>query len=131
MLKNKKLIAGLVALIVLIAAFAGVWYFTVASGTAGSKTIAVTITHGDETVNEVSINTDQEFLRGALEDEDLIAGTESDWGLYVLTVDGETADEANQEWWCFTMGGEWLMTGVDTTPIADGDTYEIALMVGY
>ncbi len=131
MAKNKKLLIGAAVLIVAIALFAGVWAAFAPQTTAGSKEIAITITHGDGTVNEVSLSTDQEYLRGALEEQDLVAGTESDYGLYVLTVDGETADESNQEWWCFTMGGEWLMTGVDTTPIADGDAYEIALCVGY
>ena len=55
----------------------------------------------------------------------------SDYGLYVVTVDGETADEAQQQWWCFTKGGEMLMTGVDDTMIADGDAYEITLTTGW
>ena len=33
--------------------------------------------------------------------------------------------------WCFTKAGEMLMTGVDTTPIADGDHYEIELKTGW
>lgn len=78
-----------------------------------------------------TISTDAEFLRGALEQENLIAGDESQYGLFVKTVNGITADDANQEWWCFTKGGETLFTGVDTTPIADGDKFEITLTVGY
>ena len=46
-------------------------------------------------------------------------------------MDGVTADDANQEWWCFTKGGKMLETGVDSTPIADGDTFEITLTQGY
>ena len=61
----------------------------------------------------------------------LIAGDESEYGLFVKTVDGETADDANQEWWCFTKGGEMLMTGVDDTMIADGEQYEATLTVGW
>ena len=52
-------------------------------------------------------------------------------GLYVTTVDGVTADDGNQEWWCFTLNGETINTGVDTTPIADGDHFEITLTTGY
>ena len=76
-------------------------------------------------------SSDLENLRGALEQESLIAGSESDYGLYVVTVDGETADEAQQQWWCFTKSGEMLMTGVDDTMIADGDAYEITLTTGW
>ena len=49
----------------------------------------------------------------------------------MLTVDGVTADEAKQQWWCFTKGGETLMSGVDTTPIEDGDCCEITLTTGW
>ena len=84
----------------------------------------------DKTFDSISA-TAVEYLRGALEQEALIAGEESDYGLFVKTVDGVTADDANQEWWCFTKGGEMLETGVDSTPIADGDTFEITLTQGY
>ena len=52
-------------------------------------------------------------------------------GLFFYTVDVETVDDANQEWWCLTKGGESLMTGADSTPIADGDQFELTLTVGY
>ena len=61
----------------------------------------------------------------------LIAGEESSYGLYVETVDGETADEGNQEWWCLTKGGEMWNYGVDDTQIEDGDAFEFTLTVGY
>lgn len=129
--KKNKLVVGVVALVILVAVFAGVWFATAPSTTEGAKEIAIAITHADGSVKELTLNTDQEYLRGALEDEALIAGSESEYGMYVLTVDGETADEANMEWWCFTAGGEMLMTSVDSTPIADGEAYEITLVVGW
>lgn len=49
----------------------------------------------------------------------------------VTTVNGVTADSSLEEWWCFTKGGETLNTGVDSTPIADGDHFEITLTTGY
>ena len=45
--------------------------------------------------------------------------------------DGETAEESAQEWWKLTKGGEMVNTGVDATPIADGDAFELTFMVGY
>ncbi len=131
MTQNKKLLAGAIALVVAIAIFAGCYFAFAPKGTAGSKEISVSVTHADGSVNDFAIATSEEYLRGALEQEALVEGVDSDYGLYVLTVDGETADEANQEWWCFTKGGETVMTGVDTTPIADGDAYEITLVVGW
>ena len=75
--------------------------------------------------------TDAEFLRQALEEQKLVEGEESQYGLYVKTVNGVTADEAKEEWWCFTKDGEDVMTGVDSTPVADGDHFEITLKTGY
>lgn len=104
---------------------------TQAETQAGTKTITVQIiVDGTDTVSK-SITTDAEYLRGALEEEDLIAGEESQYGLFVKTVNGITVDDAKQQWWCFTKGGADLFTGVDDTPIADGDKFEITLKAGY
>ena len=81
--------------------------------------------------NEFVIHTDAEYLRGAMEEKDLVAGEESQYGLYMLTVDGETVDESNQEWWGYTKSGEMVNYGIDTCPIADGDHYEFTLNVGW
>ena len=87
--------------------------------------------HGDGSSKDFPLATDAENLRGALEERQLIAGDESEYGLFVKTVDGETADDAVQQWWCFTKDGEMLMTGVDDTMIADGEHYEITLTTGW
>ena len=134
---NKKLIAGVVALIAVIAILLGVYLNNRQPTTSGSKTITVSVfdTVGStEASNTATIITDEEYLRGALEQEDSgisISGSESEYGLFVTTVDGVTADDSKQQWWCFTKGGEMLNTGVDSTPIADGDTFEITLTEGY
>lgn len=46
-------------------------------------------------------------------------------------MDGYTADESAQEWWCLTKGGQSVNTGVDSTPIADGDAFELTLTTGW
>lgn len=119
-------------LVVLIAAMALFTGCKEAETQTGAKTITVEIiVEGAETVTK-TIQTDAEFLRGALEQEEgLLAGEESQYGLFVKTVNGITVDDAKQQWWCFTKGGEDLFTGVDTTPIADGDKFEITLKTGY
>lgn len=99
--------------------------------TAGSKTISLTVVHGDGTSNDITVSTDAENLRDALEAEGIIAGEDSSYGMFVQTVDGETADDGEQEWWCLTKGGEMWNYGVDDTEIADGDVYEFTLTVGY
>ena len=97
---------------------------------AGEKTITVQVVT-DESAEAFTIRTREEFLRGALEQEGMVEGQESATGLYVQTVNGITADESRQQWWCFTKAGETLMTGVDSTPIADGDVFEITLTTGW
>lgn len=93
--------------------------------------ITLVVVHGDGSQKEYTIATDAVTLREALEQEGLVEGTESEWGLYVLTVDGETVDEAQQQWWCLTKDGEMSMTGVDDTVIADGEHYEFTLTTGW
>lgn len=118
-------------LIVLIAVFAIVYTQTIAKPAEGAKAIALSIVHSDESVKQLTLHTDAEYLRGALEEENLIVGAEGQYGLYIQTADSETADEAKQQWWCLTKGGEQVNTGVDATPIADGEAYELTLKTGW
>lgn len=74
-----------------------------------------------------SLKTDAEYLRQALEEISLIQGAESSYGFFITTVNGVTADDAKREWWRLSKDGEELVTGVDTTPIQDGERYEITL----
>ena len=119
------------AVLVLAAAALIVWRVTRPAVQQGGKEITVNIDHlnGDDT--SYTIVTDAEYLRGALEQEDLIEGTESEYGLYVLTVDGETADESKQEWWGYSVNGAFAELGVDSQPVADGDVYDFVLNVGW
>lgn len=128
---KKTLIIIASVLVLLIVAFVIVYTQVIAKPVAGAKALTIEIIGADEAVTTKQINTDEEFLRGALEQEGLIEGMESEYGLFVITVDGYTADDANQEWWAFSKNGEALMTGVDETPIMDGDKFEITLTVGY
>ena len=127
--KTARIISTLF-LAVLIAAMALCTGCTGETTQPGEKTITVEIVLPDETVTH-TITTEAEYLRGALEEKSLVAGEESQFGLFVKTVADVTVDESKQEWWNFTKAGEALFTGVDTTPIADGDKFEITFTVGY
>jgi len=129
-MKNKKVLYGVIGLVLAVALMIGAYALFAPKGAAGAKEIAVTIVN-DQNERKVTLHTDEAYLRGALEAEKLIAGDESAYGLYVKTVDGYTVDESKQEWWRFTKGGEMLMTGVDTTPIENGDAFEITMTTGY
>lgn len=128
---GKKVWLAVLALAAVIAVLLGVYFATRKPASAGEKTIGVAVVLADGSETDTSIQTDEEYLRGALEQEKMIEGTESSYGLFVTTVNGVAADDSKQEWWCFTKDGATLETGVDTTPIADGDHYEITLTTGY
>ena len=95
------------------------------------KTVTIEVIHKDKTQKEFQILSAAEYLGDALVAEGLVKGTTGDYGLYIDTVDNETADKSKEEWWCITKGGQAVMTGISTTPFADGDTFELTLTVGY
>mgnify|MGYP000163486889 FL=1 len=129
MQKNKKvLIIAAVVLILIAAALFFIEGSKKPMPIEGAKTITVTVMQEGVENKVFTIHTDAEFLRGALEQEKLIEGSESQYGLYVTTVDGVAVDDSLRQWWCFNDGeGNMLDTGVDSTPIADGDAFQIVL----
>lgn len=103
-----------------------------AGGAGGDlKTVTVTVVHGDGTVREFALETQESYLGPALTEEGVAEGENGPYGLFLTTVDGETADEGAQQWWCLTKAGGAVTTGVDSTPIADGDIFELTLTEGY
>ena len=131
MKKNKKIILGVVALVVVIAVLLGVYFVTRPDTAQGAKELTIVVFHGDGSEKDFDIHTDAEYLEGALTENEIASGSDSEYGLFITTVDGETADDSQQQWWCITKGGEMLMTGASETPIADGETYELTLTTGY
>ena len=128
---TKTIVIAVTALILLVAVFFTAYQLLRQRGAEGAKTIHVDVTVGDETIKTVDINTDAEYLRQALEEENLIEGEEGAYGLWVVTVAGRTADSGKEEWWSLYKNGEFSMTGVDDTPLEDGDSFEYRLTVGY
>ena len=129
--KTRNIIIAVVVLAALVIGALLIYNANKPAPQTGEKNITVTVVHGDESSKDFAISTSSETLRAACEEQSLIAGDESEYGLYVRTVDGETADESIQQWWCITKGGEMLMTGVDDTMIADGDAYVFTLTTGW
>ena len=130
-MKNKKLIIGLaIGLIVLIAAFAGVYVATRPETNEGAKNISVTVVYKDKTDKEFKINTDAKYLSDALLEEKIVTEEEHNGdGMYTV-IDGEKADySVDQSWWCVTKDGEMTNEGMDTLVIADGDKYEITYTI--
>lgn len=92
----------------------------------GSKQFSLTVVDQDGKETQFEIHTDKETVGEALLDLGLIAGDEGEYGLYVKTVNGITADyDADGVYWAFYVNGEYAATGVDTTPITEGESYAL------
>ncbi|MEY8521960.1 DUF4430 domain-containing protein [Lachnospiraceae bacterium 38-10] len=128
---TKKIIISFAALLAAAAVFFGIYQFTKAPVSEGAKSITVEVIHGDHSSKTFAYHTYREYLGEVLKDEELVTGEDGAYGMFIQSVDGETADESLQEWWCITKDQKKLNTSADQTPIADGDKYELTLTVGY
>lgn len=124
---NRKALFAVAALAVAAALMLGIWHFTRPQTREGAKTLAVEVVHGDESTKEFTYHTGAEYLGEVLVAEGLVQGEQGAYGLFITTVDGETAQDSLRQWWCITKEGEQVDTGADTTPIADGDRFELTL----
>lgn len=128
---NRTVVIAAIVLAIVVAALLLVWRTMGPQSAAGGKTVTVQVVHEDGSSRDFTLNTDEEFLGAALFADGVVEDNQSAYGLYILTADGETADESKQEWWKLTKEGEMVNTGADVTPIADGEHYELTLTVGY
>lgn len=124
---NKKTLFAVAALAVAAALLLGIWYFNRPQTREGAKTIVVEVIHGDASAKDFTYHTDAEYLGEVLTEEKLAEGEMGAYGLFITTVDGETAQDSLRQWWCITKGGQRVDTGADTTPIADGDHFELTM----
>ncbi|MBQ8303443.1 MAG: DUF4430 domain-containing protein [Clostridia bacterium] len=77
-------------------------------------TFTVVDASGKETIFEVS--TDKTLVSDALLEEGLIAGEDSQYGLYVKTVNGTTLDfDKDGKYWAFYVNGAYGQKGVSET----------------
>ncbi len=97
----------------------------------GGKTITVTVKDNEGKAVVFTIKTDAKTVGEALLENELIAGDEGAYGLYVKVVNGLRADyDKDKAYWAFTIDGEMAMTGVDMTDITDGGKYELVYTIG-
>ena len=92
---------------------------------SGKTTFFLEVKAEDKSVT-FKINTDKNIIGDALKEHKLVSGEQGQYGLYIKVVNGITADyEVNSAYWSFNKNGEYMMTGVDSTEIADGEHYEL------
>ncbi len=96
----------------------------------GEKTLTVEIVDEEKAVT-FTIHTDAETVGDALFEHKLIAGENSQYGLYIKYANGVRADfDRDGAYWAFYKNGEYLNSGVNTTEFKDGDKYELIYTKG-
>ena len=90
----------------------------------GSKTMDFTVVDKEGITHLYTIHTDAETVGQALLELELIDGEEGPYGLYIKSVLGQVLDyETDGMYWGFYVNGDYALTGVDQTPITEGDAY--------
>lgn len=128
---NKKILLAVIALVVVAAVMVGVYFATRPEPVDGQKTITVTVIHKDGTSKDFTYKTQEEYLGPVLQSQGLVEGENSEYGLYITAVDGETADySVDQGWWQLFIGEESATTGADAVAIQDGGIYKLIYTIG-
>ena len=102
------------------------------SADAGSITVIVEVVDNEEKSKEYTISLPAgSTLWDALEKESLAAASDSDFGKFIHTVNGLRADyDLDGAYWALYKGGEYLMTGAESTILEDGGHYELVYTKG-
>ena len=128
---NKKALFGVIALVALIAIFAVVYSVFREKPVEGSISITIEVVgkEGNSTIYDVK--TDAEFLSQAMEEAEGLefSGSESQYGLTLEVINGETTDFNNGSYWGIYVNGEYGNYGVDSQPVVDGDAYKLVYEV--
>ena len=125
----KRMISLLLALVMVFALTACGAKEEAPAADAVSFKVVVTDLDGKETTFEYSSNAAS--VGEALVAEGLIEGHETEYGLYIDTVNGITADwDTDQTYWAFYINGEYATTGIDGTEIVADTTYGLTLTKG-
>lgn len=131
-MKNQKKWLAIVLPVILIAVMALVYAAARPQPVKGGKTITIEVVSKDASKTDYTVSTDAEYLRQAMEETEglTFAGDESTYGLMVTEVNGEAADyQADGAYWAFYVNDNYCEYGVDTQPVADGDTFRIEYTV--
>ncbi len=131
---NKKILIGIVALVVLVLGGLGLYSTFGPRTTEGSKSYTLTVVAEDGTETSYEGTTDAEVLHDLMDEvaannDFTYEGSDSDYGFFVEAVNGETADSAAGAYWAIYVNDEYGQYGVDEQPVADGDNFKFAYEV--
>lgn len=92
----------------------------------GAKLLGVKVTAEEKSI-VFTIRSDAETVGEALLENNLVEGSDGQFGLYISHVNGIKAvyEEDGAYWGFYNRDGEIMSTGVDMTEFKDGDVYEL------
>ena len=90
----------------------------------GENTLSITVEIADKSIL-LTIKTDASTVKDALDEHNLIDGEQQSIGYMMSTLNGVRADwTLDGAYWAFYQNGEYMMTGIDSTPITGDAAYE-------
>lgn len=135
MKKNQKIIISVVVVVALIAVLLGVYTFFKPKATTGSKEYTVSVVDAEGTTVTYNGTTDAEYLSELMDElveegDFSYVGEAGEYGLYITTINGITADYATDAaYWSIYVNGEYGQYGADSQPVTDGDEYSFVYEV--
>ena len=127
---NKKRIAALVAIVVVIALMLGVYLATRPETQQGSKAITIQVVHKDGTEKTFTYRTDAEMLGAFLEEKGLISSEGAHSGMFNIVDGEEVIWEKHKAYWALYINEEYGMLGIYDTPVTDGTVYKLVYTRG-
>ena len=90
----------------------------------GEHTLSITVTMGEKSIL-LTIHTDAATVKDALDEHELIHGEQQAIGYMMTTLIGISAEYAlDGSYWAFLQNGDYMMSGIDTTPVNSDAAYE-------
>ncbi len=131
MKKTRSLIIGIVAIVLCIGLFVGLYLKFAPKPDAGTKAYEVEVTYDDQS-KKYSGKTDAAYLIELMDElkqsEDFTyESMSSDFGAYITSVNGVSADDASKTYWAIYVNGEYGQYGADQQPVNDGDAFRFSL----
>ncbi len=128
---NKKALLAVGILVIVLAAMAAVFFIFRPKPAEGSKSITIEVINSAEESKMYELKTDAEYLRQAMEEAKGLefAGTESEFGLTLETVNGENTDFNNGSYWALYVNDGYCNYGIDSQPVYDGDAFQIVYTI--
>lgn len=135
-MQKKKIWIGVLILAAVAVILGAVYMLAGPKAEKGSKNCTLEVSDDQGEVTSYEVSTDAEYLRKVMDEvaekEDFsYDGEDGDYGLYIESVNGLTADyDTDGSYWSVYVNGEYGQYSVDQQPVADGDTYRLSYETG-